>query len=101
MIIIRHNTFETNSSSTHSITLCTKEEFEKWKTGELVYDISKDELIPADDKLPEQEWWYDNQYLTRDEFFDYYGDDYECYVETIKTPMGEEITAFGYYGYNG
>lgn len=28
---IRPNVFETNSSSTHSLNICTKEEFENWK----------------------------------------------------------------------
>ena len=37
MKIIRNRTFETNSSSTHSLTICTKEEYEKWETGELYY----------------------------------------------------------------
>lgn len=35
---IRSGVFETNSSSTHSLTICTAEEFEKWKSGELLFD---------------------------------------------------------------
>ena len=35
---IRHSVFETNSSSTHSITICTEEQFNKWKSGELLFD---------------------------------------------------------------
>lgn len=34
---IRFNTFETNSSSTHSLTICTKEDYKKWENGELYY----------------------------------------------------------------
>lgn len=34
---IRNNTFETNSSSTHSLTICTKEDYKKWENGELYY----------------------------------------------------------------
>ena len=30
---IRQNTFETNSSSTHSLVLCTEDEFNDWKSG--------------------------------------------------------------------
>ena len=30
---IRQNTFETNSSSTHSLVLCTEDEFNNWKSG--------------------------------------------------------------------
>ena len=36
---IRRGTFETNSSSTHSLTMCSEEEFEQWKKGEVLFDI--------------------------------------------------------------
>lgn len=39
MELIRKNTFETNSSSTHSITMCMQSDYEKWKNGELYYCI--------------------------------------------------------------
>lgn len=35
---IRRNVFETNSSSTHSLSICTEQEFEDWKAGKLLYD---------------------------------------------------------------
>lgn len=35
--LIRRKTFETNSSSTHSITFCTEDEFEKFTNGELLF----------------------------------------------------------------
>jgi len=35
---IRRGVFETNSSSTHSLTMCSEEEFEKWKVGEGLFD---------------------------------------------------------------
>ncbi len=35
---VRSSVFETNSSSTHSLTICTVEEFEKWKNGEMLFD---------------------------------------------------------------
>lgn len=35
---VRRGTFETNSSSTHSLTICTEEQFDKWKRGELLFD---------------------------------------------------------------
>lgn len=33
---IRCGVFETNSSSTHSLTMCSEEEFEAWKRGEVL-----------------------------------------------------------------
>lgn len=35
---VRRGVFETNSSSTHSITMCSEEEFESWKRGEVLFD---------------------------------------------------------------
>lgn len=35
---IRRGVYETNSSSTHSLTMCSEEEFEQWKNGELLFD---------------------------------------------------------------
>lgn len=32
---IRMGVWETNSSLCHSLTMCTKEQFEKWKNGEI------------------------------------------------------------------
>ncbi len=35
---IRRGTFETNSSSVHSLTLCSKSDYERWSYGELFYE---------------------------------------------------------------
>lgn len=41
---IRRGVFETNSSSTHSLTMCSEEEFEQWKNGEqMSHDYSVEE----------------------------------------------------------
>ena len=32
---VRMGVWETNSSSVHSICICTKEEYDKWENGEL------------------------------------------------------------------
>lgn len=46
---VRSGVFETNSSSTHSLVICTEEEFEKWKRGEMLLDYYNDRLV--DNKL--------------------------------------------------
>lgn len=101
MRVIRRNTFETNSSSTHSLTMCTHDEYEKWKNGELVFDRWNDKLVLPQNKDSEEDDYYDKDYFTYDEFFDYYCDGLETYSETHTTPNGEKIVCFGYYGYNG
>lgn len=42
MIQVRQGVFETNSSSTHSLTMCSEEEFNRWKAGELLFDYYND-----------------------------------------------------------
>lgn len=53
---VRQGVFETNSSSTHSLTICTEDEYNKWKNGELLFDYWDDEFINPN-----------NSFLTDDE----------------------------------
>lgn len=34
---VRRGVFETNSSSVHSLTMCSGEEYKKWENGEVLY----------------------------------------------------------------
>ena len=43
---IRCNVFETNSSSTHSLCICDKSEYEEWGKS-LWFDMDSEEFIPA------------------------------------------------------
>ena len=135
---IRRGVFETNSSSTHSLTMCSKEDYDKWVNGEFMFDTYKDELVEMDititdsdkaearnlyDRKKDRYWkewsqlseeevneWYDKymyenkkidtyRYKTYDDFFE---DEYlETYEERYTTKSGEEIVAFGHYGYDG
>lgn len=36
MLQMRKNVFETNSSSTHSITMCTQDEYDTWANGDVL-----------------------------------------------------------------
>lgn len=42
---IRRGVYETNSSSSHSITMCSEEEFEKWKDGKILFNLWKEEFV--------------------------------------------------------
>lgn len=47
---VRRGVFETNSSSTHSLTMCSEEEFEAWKRGEVLFqEYGEDNFISATD----------------------------------------------------
>ena len=42
---IRKSVFETNSSSTHSLTICTEEEYNKWKNGEILFNKWSEKFV--------------------------------------------------------
>lgn len=117
MRTIRIGVFETNSSSTHSLTMCTKEQYEKWQAGEIWLNdsyrnkgkkfITKDEgneIIKErlgdvdEDDLPEA-LRDEDIYRTPQEYLQ--DDDYEAFHKEYKTPGGETVIAIGYYGFNG
>lgn len=89
-INIRKNVFETNSSSVHSLCICTEEEFDAWKKGELYYNYWSDEFT----KSPVDGWNEDNQ--TYEGFFEESW--LETYEEHFTTPSGDKMVAFGRYG---
>ena len=64
---VRLGVFETNSSSTHSLTMCSEEEFEAWKRGEVLFrEYGKENFISAtklseNDKKMAQEDYEENK----------------------------------------
>lgn len=122
-IQIRRGAFETNSSSTHSITMCTKNEYDEWRAGKLYrndgwwgsssFSSLKDNLFLTRDEaiaLVKSSTYYRpmdddediDEYLREYEIYSYenWGRDYEYDVNYYTTPGGEEIVAVCYYGYN-
>ena len=93
-IQIRQSVFETNSSSTHSITMCDEGKFDRFKNGELLFDIYDECLVEKSDADEEE-----GRYYTYDQFFG--GDlEYETYIDSYTTAKGEKVVAFGYYGHD-
>lgn len=119
---IRRGVFETNSSSTHSLTMMMKSDYDRWQTEQLyLYEggygwkfkepiknnlYTKDEVM----KFAKNNRYYhgedeiDNETM-RDMGFiswDDEGNEYlEGFYEEFTTPSGETIVAFGEYGYDG
>lgn len=63
---IRMGVFETNSSSVHSLTMCTEAEYEAWKRGELLYrrwerKFVKTPKLTDEDKKGAQTLYEDSQ----------------------------------------
>ena len=98
---IRRNVFETNSSSTHSLTMCTKSEFDKWVNGELAWDRWGDKLVPITPEVQADMAGRYPEYLTYDQFNDWEYISHETFEHNYTTPNGEQIVGFGYYGYDG
>ena len=121
MIQIRKNVFETNSSSTHSLVMAVKSEFDKWQSGEYYYcnswysfnekeapeefknKFKQGKFAPAAlvdayyEATGEERDPYDFQ--TYEEFCDSDYLEYEDYEYT--TPSGEVIVACAKFGYDG
>ena len=97
---IRRGVFETNSSSVHSLTMCTSSDYDKWKNGELVWSRWDDKLIPITDEIKRSMDNYEREFLTDQQFDDYDYMEYETYSESFTTPSGETVYGFGYYGHD-
>lgn len=129
MLQVRQGVFETNSSSTHSITFASQSEFNEWAAGNVYLNecwfysefnenkdkefVTKEEaisLVMSSDSLPEQ-----NPYeMPEEELDEILADEYciysyekffndwgmETYKECYTTEHGDNIVAFGKYGYS-
>lgn len=94
---IRCGVFETNSSSVHSLTMCTESDYEKWQDGELVWSMWEDKLIPITEEIKES---IGHDYYTYGQFFDWEYMEFETFVQDFTTPSGETVVGFGYYGHD-
>ena len=109
---IRQGVFETNSSSTHSISICSKAEWVAFEQGKMYYSMEEDKFLPREEaeqknaeicKYYKDKGWdfddYANElYMDFAAYDDYLSD--TCYEEFRKTKTvdGVEVVAFGYYG---
>ena len=93
MKTIRNNVFETNSSSTHSVSVFYAEDYEKFRNGELLYNPESDELITLEEGVEillnnlseESKIKILNDKLTYSEIVDLYIDELEdTYIEVPK-----------------
>ena len=94
--IVRHCTFETNSSSTHSLVFMSKENFKKWKNGELYKEQWSGDTYTQEE--------YDscvnnyNEYERPQTFEEWIDDSFDKEWYEYTTPRGDEIVAVCKYG---
>ena len=120
---IRRGVFETNSSSTHSLTMMMKSDYKRWEDENLYlfngsgwsWDFNKpvtNTLYTREEAVEfvKNNRYYDSSYEVDDEYlremdfisFDDEGSEYlEGFYEEFTTPSGETVVAFGEYGYDG
>lgn len=109
---IRMGTFETNSSSTHSMVIAAKDTFEKWQCGEVYVDDDRNFVTKEDallkyekerdsyefpEKFPKFEDWI-NTWSSELWEYDFWEDDLEHETTTYTTPGGEIICIECAYG---
>lgn len=94
---IRMGVWETNSSLCHSLTMCTKEQFEKWKNGEIWWNRWNEDFTPVEEDIDEDEK-EERGYMTYEEFEELEYE--EVFEQEYTTPNGEIVMAFGYAGYD-
>lgn len=121
MIQIRKNVFETNSSSTHSLVMCSDDTYVKWVRGEMYYcnwlpssakSLAKQTNFYTEDEakaiceMAGESWdedraaeSYDKRFLTYEEFCD--TDELEIEEYSYTTEKGDKIRAVAKYGYCG
>ena len=108
---IRRNVFETNSSSTHSMSICTREDYDNWKKGKVFFDSDNNKFITREqamEKFPDlnlpkgrnsiEDVLRDYEIYTYENYND---SNLEEFSSNFTTPGGEKVVAFGKYGYNG
>ena len=121
---VRRGVFETNSSSVHSITMCMKDDYDKWKNGEVylneffwdsksIYSkkqfVTKEEAIDifTKSRLNPEEYLLELDAEELEKIFrseeiysydNYNTEDFESFWDTFTTPNGDTVVSFGYYG---
>ena len=148
--MIRRGIFETNSSSTHSLVICSKKQYEDWGTGKALFIRDDEKFVePVEDKTDyrkmyidknievsanndgiyilngsvftskeeaynkaviedweltdmkdEDQGYWSERPVDRDEYWDNIQSEFETFVEHYTTENGDEVVAFGYYGYS-
>lgn len=127
MIQMRCGVFETNSSSTHSISMCMESDYDAWVRGEVYFNdsgnwssysiykdkdfVTKEQVINilTNNKYPPtkdlnslynkelEEVFSEHRFYTYDNFDE---GDLEWFEEKFTTPNGDVVVAFGQYGYD-
>lgn len=109
---VRTGVWETNSSSIHSLTLCSENEYNKWKDGILLYspenqkfksvaEVDKDLIYNSETDEEESDMY--ELYYSYNDYWDIFIDQVYGVQEVFseaKTIDGVTVRAFGYLGHD-
>ena len=115
MKVVRKGVFETNSSSVHSLTIVTKEEYDKLDSTDSFIYQEKIYSFEEAKKIVLEEDWLSSEEIEETQNYDYenwewflmdhgferkedYGGGLETFEEYFTTPSGDKMVAFGYFG---
>jgi len=109
MIKIRKGVFETNSSSTHTLTITSKSVYDSWKSGEIYFNSDVGELQTMEEMQKTYDEDGNRYYDTFEEYceeniktYDEWRDDdcLETFSHDYTSESGDKIVVFGKYGYD-
>lgn len=116
---IRYGTFETNSSSTHSLVICTEQDYKDWESGKILlnkwpHGKNLPRFVTYEQAIKYIKDQYNGDIPSNKEDLDellaeyefetvevFENNELEWYDEHFKTPSGDNMVVFGQYGYNG
>ena len=92
---VRKGVFETNSSSTHSLCICSQEDYDAWKAGKTLFNEYKNEFRPVEDfgisvSDKEVEDYYND---TKQEFYKSFENLTSDEVQKVKDRLLSELKA--------
>lgn len=96
----RENVFETNSSSTHALCICTEQEYNDLQEGKKFISKYGGKVYSSkEEAMKDQKWLDEDDILTGPEFDEYIKEEwYEDFLEERVLPSGEKVFVFGYFG---
>lgn len=129
MINIRQGVYETNSSSVHTLVMCTEDQYKQMEQGNILLDYHgnqytiEEAVASIQEKMKKWPDCYtdnDHEFIknikdksdysvikwleSTEEFYtlDSWLDNeyFETYHDEMTTPNGEKVIAFGYYGHD-
>ena len=102
MLQIRNSIFETNSSSVHSLTFISDEEYELFKSGQALFDRYNGAIVSlsaAAEEDDDDDGWSLRRYFSKDNLYkiaECYGG--EAFYTTQTLPDGHRVNYICYYG---